>query len=622
MSSRGTSMTAQATPPRKARRKAVQGVLPDTPDPIEIAMIAAASGKPLPDAALNVLEKHARLIDCQAELAKAQCSELKLRKVGEGVRAVLWGTLAIAAFGVIALIGAVLVRASGSDALIVQSFRVPPRLEARGLKGEVVATQVLDKLADMQGRTKSVRAASTYANNWDDELKIDIPNTGASTDQVWKILRGWLGKETRISGEVIEIGDDLALTARVGSSPGQRFQSPNADFDALITKGAELIYRQTQPYRYAVYLARTGREAEQSPIFHELTAHASPMERKWAYSGLSLNANSRGDFRASVKMAARALAIDPLMAPALANGAQAHQSLGHDQLALDMRLLSYKQKPDRAEYDPSIAATNRCYDLFAIAQLLRDPDTSDDAAACYVTHDVLDVASPTYARAEAAFLRHDPDRAAMLTTKSLNSLPAPIAEYLKAGMRLAVEMDKGASPALVTALDNYRKVAVIPASAGLTAKALNAAAPTSVWPGEAEVLLMLGRAGEAQALIGRTPLDCYDCVRVRGLTAQALRDAPAAQRWFTEAVRQGPRLPAAYVDWGRFLTQHRRFDDAQVRFAKAAELAPNWADPLKYWGDALIAQGKHYEAKEKYDAAVKLAPKWEELQLARARLRK
>jgi tetratricopeptide (TPR) repeat protein len=614
-------MTDQANAPRKARRRAAPvGALPDTPDPIEIAMIAAASGKPLPGPALNVLEKHARLIDCQAELAKAQCSELKLRKVGEGVRAVLWGTLAIAAFGVIALIGAIFVRASGSDALIVQSFRVPPRLEARGLKGEVVATQVLDKLADMQGRTKSVRAASTYANNWDDELKIDIPNTGASTDQVWKLLRGWLGKETRISGEVIEIGDDLALTARVGSSPGQRFQSPSADFDGLITKGAELIYRQTQPYRYAVYLARTGREAEQSPIFHELTAHASPMERKWAYSGLSLNANSRGDFRASVKMAARALAIDPSMAPALANGAQAHQSLGHDQLALDMRLLSYKQKPDRAEYDPSIAATNRCDDLFAIAQLLREPRTFDDAAVCYETHEVLDVVTPAYARSGAAFLRHDPDRAETLAIKSLNSLPAPIAEYFKASMQLAVEMDKGASPALATALDNYRKVAVLPASAGSMAKVLNAAAPTSDWPGQAEVLLMLGSATEAQALIGRTPLDCYNCVRVRGLTAQAMRDPSAAQRWFTEAVRQGPRIPTAYVDWGRFLTQHRRFDDAQVRFAKAAELAPNWADPLKYWGDALVAQGKHAEAKAKYDAAAELAPKWEELRRASARL--
>src|SRR5215207_4908334 len=207
-------MATTAAKPAKARRKTVRGTVPDTPDPVDIAMAAAASGKPLPEAARSVLEKHARLIDCQARLTNAQCAELRLGKIGEGVRAALWAMLAILAFALLALIVAVVVRASRSDSLIVQSFRVPPALEAQGLTGEVVATQVLDKLADMQERTGSVRAASTYANNWEDELKIEIPNTGASTAEIWTLLRGWLGKETRISGEVIRMADGLALTAR------------------------------------------------------------------------------------------------------------------------------------------------------------------------------------------------------------------------------------------------------------------------------------------------------------------------------------------------------------------------------------------------------------------------
>ena len=133
-----------AARPRKPRaRKAPEEARADTPDPVELAMAAASSGKPLPDAARNVLEKHARLIDCQI-------GEFRLRKIGESVRAALWAILAVAAFGVVILLGAVLVSATRADALIVQSFRVPPSLEAKGLTGEVVATQVLDKLAGMQ----------------------------------------------------------------------------------------------------------------------------------------------------------------------------------------------------------------------------------------------------------------------------------------------------------------------------------------------------------------------------------------------------------------------------------------------------------------------------------------
>ena len=534
-------MDKEAQAPRRSRRKAAVDAIPTTPDPIEIAMIAAASGKPLPNAARDVLVKHARLIDCQAELAKAQCSELKLRRVGEGVRAVLWGTLAVAALAIIGVIAAVVIRASRSDALIVQSFRVPPRLEAQGLKGEVIATQVLDKLAEMQGLTSSVRAASTYANNWEDELKIDIPNTGTSTDQVWKLLRAWLGEETRISGEVIEKDGGLALTVRVGSSPGQRFQSVGTDLDALITKGAELVYRQTQPYRYAMYLGDNGPEVERLPVLRQLTVHASPVERKWAYSGLSYDANTRGDFAGSVKMAARALAIDPVMIPALANGSQARQLLGHDQLALDMRIRLGKASIDTDEYEPVVAASGHCGTKFDVADALRDPRMADEAAACLEGSNALDVGSPALARAGAAFLRHDPALGTKFGTLATAAFPAALTERYKSQVRLFAEMERGASPALVTALEDFRKHAVLPASAGSFATYVNAAAPVQDWPTEAEVLLKLGRRDEAQALIARTPLDCYDCVRVRGLAAQAAGDAAAAQRWFAEA--GAPRAP-------------------------------------------------------------------------------
>ena len=78
-----------------------------------------------------------------------------------------------------------------------------------------------------------------------------------------------------------------------------------------------------------------------------------------------------------------------------------------------------------------------------------------------------------------------------------------------------------------------------------------AAAPTTDWLLEARALIQLGRVDEAAALIAQTPLDCYTCVRVRGLVEEARGRCTAAQRWYAEAARQGPRLAPAFADWGR-----------------------------------------------------------------------
>ena len=163
---------------RRKRPKTVRDELPDTPDGVDIAMAAAVSGKPLPDVARRLLEE-------QSALIHAQCAERHMRAIGEQVRAALWAILALAAFAILGLIALLLVHAARANALIVESFQVPPALNARGLSGQVVATEVLDKLAQMQAQSESMRAASSYDNNWGDDLKIDIPNTGATADQIF-----------------------------------------------------------------------------------------------------------------------------------------------------------------------------------------------------------------------------------------------------------------------------------------------------------------------------------------------------------------------------------------------------------------------------------------------------
>ena len=603
---------ADVEPGVKSRRKPRGERLPETNDAVDIAMHAVASGKVLPDVARRLLEEQSRFV-------RAQTSEIRTRQVGERVRAALWAVLAITAAAIVGLIAVMLVQASRTDALVVQSFRVPPSLEAKGLTGEVVATQVLDKLAEMQEGTESVRAASTYANNWEDDLKIDIPNTGATTDQVWKLLRGWLGKETRISGEVIDLGNGLALTARVGAKPGQRFVSEQRDLDALIAQGAELIFKRTQPYRHAVYVGRIPqREIERYELLMALTSDPSPVERKWAFSGLAYDRREMGFFADAVRMAENALAIDPQLTPALGNLGVAHRLMGHDQAMVDAmakELASGKND----QFDSRIAAANRCSSLTSSGFVLRDPVMFDEGLAC------LAQAPGSYSqyadslRATAALLRGNPAPAlAYRAAPKLEQAPEED-EAAMAELRLRAETLRGPSPALGQTLDAF--MAARAKSEALRAYYRNSA-PVNAWPLQAEAMTMLSRTDEAAELIGRTPLDCYECVRTRGLVAEAQGERRAAQLWYLAAARLGPRLPAAFADWGRLLGQAGRYESAEVKLKEAVRLAPNWADPLKSWGNMLAAQGKRAEALAKYDAALKLAPNWLALGQARARLKR
>ena len=132
--------------------------------------------------------------------------------------------------------------------------------------------------------------------------------------------------------------------------------------------------------------------------------------------------------------------------------------------------------------------------------------------------------------------------------------------------------------------------------------------------------LAQARSGDiagAQTLIATTPLDCYLCVRVRGLIAAEAKDWPTAERWFAEAARQGPSLPFAYTEWGEMRLAKGDLPGAIAVFEIAHRDGPQFADPLKGWGDALARQGQWGEALGKYDLALAAGPAWQALRQAR-----
>ena len=195
--------------------------------------------------------------------------------------------------------------------LVVESFSVPPDLAGRGLTGEVVAAKLLDKLSYLQSATVSSRAASSYANNWGGDIKLQIPDTGVSIGEFNRSLHAWLGHQTRITGEIYRSGAGIAVTARAGSSASPTFTGSDADLDRLIRKAAESVYRATQPYRYAVFLTNAGRTKEAEAAYLALIATGSPTDRAWAHIGIENIYANRGEYGRVLSMLHRALALKP-----------------------------------------------------------------------------------------------------------------------------------------------------------------------------------------------------------------------------------------------------------------------------------------------------------------------
>jgi tetratricopeptide (TPR) repeat protein len=129
-------------------------------------------------------------------------------------------------------------------------------------------------------------------------------------------------------------------------------------------------------------------------------------------------------------------------------------------------------------------------------------------------------------------------------------------------------------------------------------------------PRLALALARTGRLAEAGDLISALPLDCYLCLRTRGAIAAASGEARDADHWFAEAVRQGPSLPFAYLEWARAKLARGDAAGAIAQLAIARAKAPKFADIDELWGEALARRGDLRGAVTRYARADALAPHW------------
>ncbi|HEX4080730.1 MAG TPA: tetratricopeptide repeat protein [Rhizomicrobium sp.] len=574
------------------------------------AALALSGGTTLDPRAAEYLQKQSRLAELQIEELE---QELRLRhwslRFGN-VSAVMKVSFEIAvAFIVLAIaagIAAAIWSAANDRGLVVEAFGVPPDLAAKGLTGEVIADKILDRLSDFQAQTVSQRVSASYANNWGDDIKVQIPETGVSIGEFNRALHQWLGHETRISGEVYRVPGGIAIAARVGGESTPVFKGGEADIDTLVDKTSQRIYRSTQPYRYASWLSNRGRLAESNAVLQSVVDGDNAHERVWAYNGLAHNMIVVGAVARADEFARRAIASDPHVLLPQFNLADGEADQGQDEIGLRAAELTLKAT---SAGDPELDKTSFTRGVLGmrqqIAQLtgdylaardfrrqlqnFEDPEDAreDEMQACASLHDLA-----CFRAVAASLSPHSNDTSHLVWVAALQQA------------RIALHRWDAVIKVSPTFHDGLLKN---PSMKGWLA--------LSDAPLQALAAAHLGDTKRAHALIAPTALDCVLCLRIRGQIDELDSNWNGAAYWFTRAVQQAPSAPLAYSDWGAMLLAKGDYDGAIAKFQSAHAKGPHFSDPLEMWGEALMRKNRSDLALAKFEEANKYAPNWGRLHL-------
>ncbi len=509
-------------------------------------------------------------------------------------------------------------QAANSSGLIVESFAVPPDMAARGLSGDVVASQVLDKLTAMQEATSSSRGPQSYQNNWGNNLKVEIPETGVSVGEMQRFLQEWLGHDTRIRGEVFRTASGIAVTARAGAETGATFEGKESDLDALVQKAAEHVYGSTQPYRYANYLDRNvnapglaDRRARARAIYWELTRAPDLQERAWAWNGLgTLSVDSEGPLRGNRTAAAyyrRAIQVWP-------DFTVGHFALGFREFYLN------REENELAAFRAASSLLHRSRVPDVNPKILETVRANNDSMIAFLTGDWAEGARLARAAADLHVIManqnyHLSQLFAFLALARLHDAGAIAAYFRDLGITTFPNSNNVVKLQFLATRGDWR---------GLVAN-MRARDPKVLEQGygylpvsrglHAWALAEMGDAKGAEALIAPAPADCDGCNLARAHIAELQGQHARADFWFARVEIAAPSIPFADTDWGEALLARGKPDAGIEKFKLASAKGPHFADPLEGWGEALMAKNQSHLALAKFAAADKYAPNWGRLHL-------
>jgi Flp pilus assembly protein TadD len=579
---------------------------------VALALAGASRAK-----ADTFLEEQTRLARLQAQELSHELGlrhwSLWVRHASSVLKLTLEIGLAVVALGLASFIAAGIWNAAHSDGLVIESFSVPPDLAQRGLTGQVVAGQVLDRLAEINQTTVSVHTGKSYAASWGDDIKVEIPDTGVSVAEAYRFLRRWLGHESHLSGAVWRGQGGIVITARTDGR-SITVTGPEADLDGQIRKAAEAVFGLAEPYRYAIYLSTHGRDAEAIPVARQLAASNAPADRAWGLLALTRTLASKGDIREreATRMLREATRLAPANSTMLNNLAVAERLSSHlEAAARDTRKLgallgSGVDREIEAGRLPVLQemAANATRSLTgaygeaipSLANIIRS-GTGGSFGGLSGNLALAEISAHDLKAARAITL--DPQR---------ERFSADATEFarIRIGMGLAIANQNW--PAALAAAASVAPL--VKRHSGIREDFSISFAPL-----EAYAEARLGHFAAAERLIAGTPPDCDECMVQRARVAELRGQHARADWWFARVAADAPSLPFANAEWGQALLERGKPDEAIAQFKLSNQKSPHFADPLEGWGEALMARNQSDQALAKFKEAGKYAPNWGRLHL-------
>jgi tetratricopeptide (TPR) repeat protein len=537
-----------------------------------------------------------------------ELSHLRWRRLNDQLTGAFRIILVVLGLAVLAGLTALLWNASEADGLIVDSFSAPSDFAARGMGGDVLANDLINHLSEVRKITlaHSISNTSDVSLNGND-IRVDIPDTGISLGEVWRLLRRWLGHEKHLTGSLRELPDGkIALHAAFTDGTRLDVSGPANNLDKLEQGLAEQIFTHFDPSNVVLYLWGTGRPEEALKQAERDALSVTGRERQAdSYSLWSdLTRSIAGDIPLSIERIRISLALDPKIAVAHNEYAAEEHLLGHTELELaERRAVAAQTESDQPK---TLQGAGYIYihnlGLHRVAELLGDFGAAE-ATECGAT------CLPNNLSAGALFAarRHDIGTARALLVSARASGQADPEESVDAAYYIAMGEGDGAA-----AVRAARTHAHTPGGRGGEVYAA-VVDRVETEPMIAMALALAGDAAAARKVADATPADCYPCQIARGAAAAAAKDWARADFWFAHATALAPSIPYAYTEWGRMLRSKGDLTGATAKFEAAHKKGPHFADPLEMWGEALIAKNRSDLALAKFEEANKYAPNWQRL---------
>jgi tetratricopeptide (TPR) repeat protein len=590
---------------------------------LSLALQQAGDDPELSRTASEYLAEQRRLVQLQIkhfdQERQLAIAAAKRKRYADRIRNSLSTLVALIVLGLVVAISRMTIEAIDDHSIVVEGFSVPPDLAARGASSQALAENLVSRLAAIRSTVDQNSLAQTQEIHADQagSVKIEIPQTGVSLDELEHFVHRWLGHQIFVNGAVRnETNGDISISLHVAGAEPIEVRGPGADLDRLIQETAERAFSSFDPSNYVIYLLVSGRgpealnAAEHFVRSPEVQNADSSQERANAYS---LWGGADPDQHRALSRTLIATDLDPRSMLGWIEAARSSALLGHDQAADE-----YYHKVLGTKIQDQLPQLRRGY-----AYVIREAHIGVDRA----TGDIAALEAD-YQGQRSPVIERYAQRARIAAALHDDSLSREqLARALAAG---ATDDDARHTGWYVSSAAGDWRQALSDAKALVDAEtAKKAAVSATAWTGESALQtlygprlayaeLMNGDVTSAAAQIAQSPVDCYLCVRVRALIAASAGDPAGADRWFAEAIRQAPDLPVAYLEWGQALLARRDLAGAAKQLALAHEKAPHFADPLKAAGDVLLKQDRSREALAKYDEALKYAPNWAALKAARA----